>query len=108
MELHKEIISQKLNLCRKLITVEHLWEAGIRPLVLNTSHQLWQIERFIAEAEKVSSALSLEIMNLIESNADARPEIDRLSVLSEKLLDLRYKRAMMDSGLPETPALMCA
>ena len=75
---------------------------------MNVSYQSWQLDRFIAEAEKVASALSLEIMDLIESNADARPEIDRLSVLSEKLLDLRYERAMIDSVLPEVPALMCA
>ena len=56
----------------------------------------------------MASELSLEIMSLIESNADARPEIDRLSILSEKLLDLRYERAMIDSVLPEVPALMCA
>jgi hypothetical protein len=75
---------------------------------MNVAFQTWQLDRFIAEAEKVASALSLEIMDLIESNADARPEIDRLSVLSEKLLDLRYERAVIDSGLPEGQALMCA
>jgi hypothetical protein len=47
-------------------------------------------------------------MDLIESNADARPEIDRLSVLTEKLLDLRYERAMMNGMFPEVPDLMCA
>jgi len=75
---------------------------------MNVAFQTWQLDRFIAEAEKVASALSLEIMDLIESNADARPEIYRLSILSEKLLDLRYERAAMDSVLPEVPARMCA
>lgn len=75
---------------------------------MNVTYQTWQLDRFIAEAEKVASVLSLEIMDLIESNSDARPEIDRLSVLSEKLLDLRYERAVIDSGLPEGQALMCA
>jgi hypothetical protein len=75
---------------------------------MNVAFQTWQLDRFIAEAEKVASVLSLEIMDLIESNADARPEIDRLSVLSERLLDLRYERTAMDSGLPEGQALMCA
>lgn len=91
-----------------MVATKRLREAGIRALVLNIAYQTWQLDRFIAEAEKVASTLSLEIMNLIESNADARPEIDRFSVLSEKLLDLRYERATIDSVLSEIPELMCA
>jgi len=91
-----------------MLEVQRPWEAGIQALVLNVAYQTWQLDRFIAEAEKVASALTLEIMDLIESNADAKPEIDRLSVLSEKLLDLHYERAAIDSGLPEGQALMCA
>jgi len=91
-----------------MLEVQRPWEAGIQALVLNVAYQTWQLDRFIAEAEKVASVLTTEIMDLIESNADARPEIDRLSILSEKLLDLRYERAMTDIAIPEVPALMCA
>ena len=76
-----------------MVVVQRPWESYIQALVMNVAYQTWQLDRFIAEAEKVASALTLEIMDLIESNADARPEIDRLSVLSGKLLDLRYERA---------------
>ena len=75
---------------------------------MNVAYQTWQLDRFIAEAEKVASELSLKVMDLIESNADARPEIDRLSILSEKLLDLRYERAAVNNVLPEVSARMCA
>ena len=91
-----------------MVEVQRPWEAGIQALVMNVAYRTWQLDRFIAEAEKVASALSLEIMGLIESNADARPKIDRLSILSEKLLDFRYERAAMDSVLPEVPSRMCA
>jgi len=67
---------------------------------MNVADRAWQIDRLIAEIEKVTSALALTIMDLIETDHDASSEQARLTDLTEKLIVLRFQRAALD-GAPK-------
>jgi len=75
---------------------------------MNKADRAWLLDRYIAEAEKVVETLNRQLLDLIEVNGNAWSEQTRLADLNEKLLDLRYERAALDSEYPAIPLLMCA
>jgi len=75
---------------------------------MNKADRAWLLDRYIAEAEKVAETLSRQLLDLIEVNGNAWAELTRLSMLNEKLHDLRYERAMLGNDYPAIPLLMSA
>lgn len=75
---------------------------------MNKADRAWLLDRYIAEAEKVAETLNRQLLDLVEVNGNAWAELTRLSVLNEKLHDLRYERAMLGNDCRAIPLLMSA
>ena len=66
---------------------------------MNIADQAWQLDRQIEELEKKTSALILRVLDGIDLCGDTMPQQEEFLDQTEKLIGLRYQRAI----LPQVP-----
>ena len=66
---------------------------------MNVADQAWQLDRQIEDLEKKSSALILRVLDRIDLCGDIMPQQEEFLDQTEKLIGLRYQRAI----LPQVP-----